>query len=104
MKIYILPDTNGVIRKLYFVLTHKIENGQMGCINRDENTVNNMIKIVNHYLDKKERPLKYRREYNLEKGEIIKKEKQKVVTSVKKGCKLCQKEHCKLGGQVSTIN
>ena len=30
--------------------------------------VNNMIKIVNQYLDKKERLLKYRREYSLEKG------------------------------------
>jgi hypothetical protein len=31
--------------------------GQIGCINRDENAVNNIIKIVNHYLDKKERLL-----------------------------------------------
>ncbi len=36
----------------------------------DDNTVNNMIKIVNYYLDKKERPLKYRRDYNLEKREL----------------------------------
>jgi len=90
-----LPDANGVIRKLHSVLTYKMENGQIGCINRDENAVNNMIKIVNHYLDKKERPLKYRRDYDLEKGEIKKELKQKVVTSSKKG-------HCKLGGQVST--
>jgi len=73
-----------------------VENGQIGCINRDENAVNNMIKIVNHYLYKKERPLKYRRDYDLEKGEIKKELKQKVVTSSKKG-------HCKLGGQVSTM-
>jgi hypothetical protein len=60
-----------------------MENGQIGCINRDENAVNNMIKIVNYYLYKKERPLKYRRNYDLEKGEIIKEVKeikQKVVT------------------------
>ena len=31
-----------------------------------------MIKILYHYLDKKERPLKYRRDYDLEKGEIKK--------------------------------
>jgi hypothetical protein len=43
-----------------------------------------MIKIVNYYLDKKERPLKYKRNYDLEKGEIIKEEKQKVATSIKK--------------------
>ena len=78
------PDANGVIRKLHSVLTYKMENGQIGCINRDENAVNNMIKIVNHYLDKKERLLKYRRDYDLEKGEIKKELKQKVITSSKK--------------------
>ena len=57
-----------------------MENKQIGCINRDENAVNNMIKIVNYYLDKKERPLKYKRNYDLEKGEIIKEIKQKVIT------------------------
>ena len=35
-----------------------MENKQIGCINRDENAVNNMIKIVNHYLNKKERLLR----------------------------------------------
>jgi hypothetical protein len=82
-----LPDANGVIRKLHSVLTYKMENGQMGCINRDENAVNNMIKIVNHYLVKKERLLKYRRDYDLEKGLLIKdkpESKQKVVTLIKK--------------------
>ena len=35
----------------------------MGCINRDENAVNNMIKIVNTYLLNKTRPEKFRRNY-----------------------------------------
>jgi hypothetical protein len=35
----------------------------MGCINRDENAVNNMIKIVNTYLLNKTRPEKFRRDY-----------------------------------------
>jgi hypothetical protein len=81
-----LPDANGVIRKLHSVLTYKMEKGQIGCINRDENAVNNMIKIVNHYLEKKERLLKYRRDYDLEKGLLIKDKqetKQKVVTPIK---------------------
>ena len=46
-----------------------------------------MIKIVNHYLEKKERLLKYRRDYDLEKALLIKDKqdiKQKVVTSNKK--------------------
>ncbi len=75
-----LPDVKGKMRKLHSVLTYKMENGQIGCINRDENAVNNMIKIVNHYLEKKERLLKYRRDYDIEKKEL----KQKVVTSIKK--------------------
>ena len=50
-----------------------MENEHMGCIIRDKNVANNMIKIVNHYLYKKERSLKYRRE-------LI----QKVVSSNKK--------------------
>jgi hypothetical protein len=35
----------------------------MGCINRDENAVNNMIKIVNTYFMNKTRPEKFRRDY-----------------------------------------
>jgi hypothetical protein len=35
----------------------------MVCINRDENAVNNMIKIVNTYLLNKTRPEKFRRDY-----------------------------------------
>ena len=64
-----------------------VENGQIGCINRDENAVNNMIKIVNHYLNKKERLLKYRRDYDLEKGELKAEPKQKVITSIKNDTK-----------------
>ena len=42
----------------------------MGCINRDENAVNNMIKIIKSYLIDKIRPEKYRRCYKF--PEIIK--------------------------------
>ena len=77
-----LPNVNGVIRKLHSVLTYKMENGQMGCINRDENAVNNMIKIINHYLDKRKR---------------LNKKRNKT-----KGDNLHQKGHYKSGGQVST--
>ena len=54
-----LPDKNKKIRKLHSVLTYKMENGQIGCINRDKNAVNNMIKIVKYYLENKKRPIKY---------------------------------------------
>jgi hypothetical protein len=75
-----LSDLKGKSRKLHSVLTYKMENEQIGCINRDDNAVNNMIKIVNHYLEKKERPLKYRRNYDLEK--------QKVITPIKNDTKI----------------
>jgi len=82
-----LLDLKGKSRKLHSVLTYKMENKQIGCINRDENAVNNMIKIVNHYLNKKERLLKYRRDYDLEKGELKAETKQKVITSIKNDTK-----------------
>jgi hypothetical protein len=40
-----------------------MENGQIGCINRDKNAVNNMIKIVKYYLENKKRPIKYCRSF-----------------------------------------
>ena len=49
------------LRKIHAVLTYKMEKSQSGCINRDENAVRNMIKIVNHQITEKSRPLKYRR-------------------------------------------
>lgn len=55
-------------RKIHAVLTFKIEKKQSVCIDRDENAVNNMIKIVNHQIKYKERPLKYRRDCDLTKG------------------------------------
>uniref|UniRef100_A0A6C0EFP5 Uncharacterized protein n=1 Tax=viral metagenome TaxID=1070528 RepID=A0A6C0EFP5_9ZZZZ len=58
-----LPDKKGVERKIHSILTYQTESKRMGCINRDENAVNNMIKIVNTYLLNKTRPEKFRRDY-----------------------------------------
>ena len=58
-----LPDKKGVKRKIHSILTYQTESKRMGCINRDENAVNNMVKIVKEYIEKKERPLKFRRDY-----------------------------------------
>jgi hypothetical protein len=67
-------------RKIHAVLTFKMEKSQSGCINRDENAVNNMIKIVKNQIKNKERPQKYKRES--QKGsnpkEQLKKEKEKL--------------------------
>lgn len=54
-------DKKGVSRKLHSVLTFKAKNNRLGCINRDENATNNMIKIVKSYLKDKTRPLRYTR-------------------------------------------
>ena len=70
-----LPDKKGEIRKIHSVLTYKMENNQIGCINRDENAVNNMIKIVQYFLVYKSRPLNYCRNQikgiNLEMGQVV---------------------------------
>ena len=58
-----LPDLKGVMRKKHSILTYKTESKRMGCINRDENAVNNMIKIVKSHLTNGTRPEKYRRNY-----------------------------------------
>ena len=54
-----LPDKKWKMRKLHSVLTYKMENKQIGCINRDKNAVFNMLKIVNYYMIHKKRPDKY---------------------------------------------
>ena len=50
----------------------------MGCINRDENAVNNMIKIIKSYLIDKTRPEKYRRSHKF--PEIIKDDNPNIVS------------------------
>lgn len=60
-----LPDKNNKLRKLHAVLTFQMENKRYGCINRDWNSVKNMKKIVDYWLINNERPLKYRRDYDL---------------------------------------
>ena len=51
-----LPDRLEKSRKLHSVLTYKMDNKRLGCINRDENAVNNMITIVNEFIKFKKRP------------------------------------------------
>lgn len=53
-------------RKLHSVLTYKMENSRLGCINRDNNAVNNIKKLFTYYIDEDDRPLRYRRGYKLE--------------------------------------
>ncbi len=61
-----LPNGEGIKRKLHSVLTYTTENLRSGCINRDKNAVNNMVKIVNCYLEHGDRPEKFKRTYVFE--------------------------------------
>lgn len=51
--------------RLLILNKYQTKSKRMGCINSDENTVNNMIKIVNIYLSNKTRPEKFKRDYIL---------------------------------------
>lgn len=61
-----LPDKKGKLRKLHAVLTSKMENQRIGCINRDKNGVKNIRKIVQEYINYGERPYNFRRDVKIE--------------------------------------
>jgi len=50
-------------RKMHSILTYKMENKRLGCINRDKNGCKNIQKVFKCYMESGERPEKYRREY-----------------------------------------
>lgn len=60
-----LPDKKGIYREMHSILTFQMENKRMGCINRDNNAVSNMVKLVKYFMKTGKRPLKFRREYKL---------------------------------------
>jgi len=57
------------LRKLHSVLTYKMENGRLGCINRDRNACLNMMKIFKHQMETGARPQEFTRGYELNKME-----------------------------------
>jgi len=63
---YLNYDNQYGYYKIHSILTYKMENNRVGCINRDLNAVYNMRKLVEHWLMYKERPEKYRRSENPE--------------------------------------
>ncbi|AYV83337.1 MAG: hypothetical protein Hyperionvirus6_18 [Hyperionvirus sp.] len=58
-------EHNNKVRKLHSVLTYRMNNKRLGCINRDKNAVLNMRKIVHHFLETGERLERYRRGINI---------------------------------------
>jgi hypothetical protein len=60
-QLFINKDKSVGYYKLHSVLTYKMENNRLGCINRDRNAVLNMKKIVVSWLTDRTRPEKFRR-------------------------------------------
>ena len=55
-------DSKGrILYKLHSVLTYKMDNTRLGCINRDRNGAFNMRKVANYWLYRKRRPKNYAR-------------------------------------------
>jgi hypothetical protein len=67
-----LLDKKNKLREMHSILTFQMENKRIGCINRDNNAVNNMVKIVKYFLETGKRILRFRRDYDLETKQIIK--------------------------------
>ena len=63
-----LPDKKGEMRKMHSILTYTTKSKRMGCIDRDNNAVNNMIKLTKKYIQDGTRPMRYRRGVKLEEG------------------------------------
>ena len=59
-------DPKNKERKIHSILTYKMENNRKGCMNRDKNGCKNIEKVFKSYMEKGERPEKYRREYKLQ--------------------------------------
>ena len=62
---YKYKDNKNKTRKLHSVLTYKMENNRLGCMNQDKNSCYNIREIYNHYLrytldqEKEPRPKEY---------------------------------------------
>jgi hypothetical protein len=62
-----LPDKKGEDRKIHSILTYQMENNRKGCINRDKNGCKNIRYVFNYYKKTGKRPMKYSRQYKLER-------------------------------------
>jgi len=58
-------DKYDKLRKLHSVLTFKMENNRLGCINRDKNGCKNIQKIFDYYMGTGQRPELYSRSHKL---------------------------------------
>ena len=56
-----LKDAEGTLRKKHSILTYKMENNRLGCINRDRNSCKNIKKLFDYYIETGSRPIRYQR-------------------------------------------
>ena len=63
-----LPDINGKSHKMHSILTYKMENNRLGCINRDRNGCQNIKKLFYSYMTSGTIPEVYKRSYILDKS------------------------------------
>ena len=65
-----LPDKKDPIKKtlqkMHAILTYKMENNRLACINRDKNGCKNIQKIFNFFIKTGERPYNYRRDVKID--------------------------------------
>jgi hypothetical protein len=62
-----LSDKKNKTRKIHSILTYKMENNRLGCINRDKNGCKNIQKVFEYYIKYNERPENYRRGQAIQK-------------------------------------
>jgi hypothetical protein len=60
------PELKPEIKEIHRVFTYKMSNERLGCINRDVNSVINMMNIVEHLLEYKCRPKEFTRIANVD--------------------------------------
>ena len=90
-----LPDKTGTLRKIHSVLTYKMENGRLGCINRDKSATKSMKYITDYFLRTRERPKIYKRGKREEENnikEIKNTADQNIITNIKVQCKRISKK------------
>jgi len=57
-------------RKMHAILTYKMDNNRLACINRDKNGCKNIQKIFNSFIETGERPYNYRRDVKLDETKL----------------------------------
>ena len=61
------PKTNNEKKyKMHSILTFKMENNRLGCINRDKNGCQNIKKLFNSYINTGTIPERYRRGFKID--------------------------------------